>query len=186
MVKPSAIGILPAGVVVATLGLSWLAPIVAAQEYCVACTEPAKQYRCVIDNAQPNARQSLQLLCITTLARDGRHASCEVTRGTVFECKGPVARVSGAEAATAPPAPVAAGPPPAVSPAATPTPPLSSPTGEPKTVVEAVKRANAATEAQLKKSAESLKQSTDQTGNAISEGAKKTWNCLMSLFTRCK
>ena len=31
---------------------------VAAQEYCVACSEPAGLYRCVIDGAQPRGGQS--------------------------------------------------------------------------------------------------------------------------------
>ena len=53
-----------------------------AQEYCIACTEPAAVYRCVIDGARPGGGQSLQMLCITSMAKDGNHATCGIKRGT--------------------------------------------------------------------------------------------------------
>src|SRR6186997_635618 len=65
----------------------------AAQEYCVACSEPHGLYRCVIEGAQPRGGQSLQMLCVTAMAKDGGHATCSVKRGTVFECDGVVKRV---------------------------------------------------------------------------------------------
>ena len=65
----------------------------AAQEYCVACSEPTGLYRCVIDGAQPRGGQSLQMLCVTAMAKDGGHATCSVKRGTVFECDGAVKRI---------------------------------------------------------------------------------------------
>ena len=64
-----------------------------AQEYCVSCSEPNALYRCVIEGAQPRGGQSLQMLCVTTMAKDGGHATCGVKRGTVFECDGAVKRV---------------------------------------------------------------------------------------------
>src|SRR5436190_14434783 len=64
-----------------------------AQEYCVACSEPNGLYRCVIDGAQPRGGQSLQLLCVTAMAKEGGHATCSVKRGTVFDCDGPVKRI---------------------------------------------------------------------------------------------
>src|SRR5262245_10504541 len=64
-----------------------------AQEYCVACSEPSAIYRCVIEGAQPRGGQSLQMLCVTTLAKQGGHATCSVKGGTVFECNGAVKRV---------------------------------------------------------------------------------------------
>ena len=65
----------------------------AAQEYCVACSEPNGLYRCVIDGAQPRGGQSLQMLCVTAMAKDGKHATCSVKRATVFECDGAVKHV---------------------------------------------------------------------------------------------
>src|SRR6266849_6458247 len=79
------------------LGLGALITLVAgpaaAQEYCVACSEPAGLYRCVVDGAQPRGGQSLQMLCVTAMAKDGWHATCSVKRGTVFDCDGAVKHV---------------------------------------------------------------------------------------------
>ena len=79
--------------------LGALAASADAQEYCVACTEPGAVYRCVIDGARPGGGQSLQMLCVTSMAKEGKHATCGIKRGTVFDCDGPVKRVpwSGAE-----------------------------------------------------------------------------------------
>src|SRR5215510_8387944 len=63
------------------------------QEFCVACSDPPGIYRCVIEGAQPRGGQSLQMLCVTAMAKDGGHATCSVKRGTVFECDGAVKRV---------------------------------------------------------------------------------------------
>ena len=101
----------------------------------------------------------------------------------MFECKGPVTRVSGA--GSEPPLGAPSAPSEPARAAAPPAPKPDTP-GEPRTVVEAVKRANAATDEQLKKSAESLKRGTEATGSALANGAKKTWDCLASLFSRCK
>ena len=65
----------------------------AAQEYCVVCSEPSALYRCVIDGAQPQGGQPLQMLCVTAMAKAGGHGTCTVKRGTVFDCDGPVKRV---------------------------------------------------------------------------------------------
>ena len=168
-----------AALAVAALALGFAALPLRAQEYCVACTEPDAQYRCVIDNARPGGVASLQVLCITTLAKEAGHGSCTIARGTVFECKGPVRRVSAAAPAGEP----AAGAPP-VQGAQAPSPQPTA-QGEPTTVVEAVKRANAATEAQLKKTGETMKRSTEAAGNAVAKATSTTWTCITSLFTRC-
>jgi hypothetical protein len=57
-----------------------------AQEYCVACTEPSAVYRCVIDGARPGGGQSLQMLCVTSMAKEG-HATCGTARDGVH-CDG--------------------------------------------------------------------------------------------------
>lgn len=148
------------------------APSVAiAQEYCVACTEPSALYRCVIDDARPGVAQSLQVACISRIARDGGHGQCAVKRGvTVFECDGIVKRISLAaepvppQAAAAPPV---VAPTPAPAPAAAPPPPADAP---PKTVAEMAKRAKADSDRQWEK-----------TGNFF----KKSLGCIASLFTKC-
>ena len=105
-----------------------------AQEYCVGCSEPNALYRCVIEGAQPRGGQSLQMLCVTAMAKDGGHATCSVKRGTVFECDGAVKRVpwaalESARAArsgrTSPWAPETA--PPKPEPAASPVPAAAAP-----------------------------------------------------------
>jgi len=151
-----------------------------AQEYCVACSEPAGLYRCIIEGAQPRGGQSLQMLCVTAMAKEGRHATCSVKRGTVFECDGTVKRIPWAALDTGPPqeasrpANVQPPPPPPskVEPAAGPGPAPDAP--PPQTMVDLAKQANEKATAQMKKA-----------GESIQETSKKTWNCVFSLFTRC-
>src|SRR5688572_29672822 len=106
-----------------------------AQEYCVACSGPNAVYRCVIDGAQPRGGQPLQMLCVTAMAKQGGHASCSGTRGTVFECDGAVKRVPwaplGAESSHEPAQPTIA------QPAGKPQPPVGpAPDAPPQTVVD--------------------------------------------------
>src|SRR5215468_11854278 len=96
------------------------------QEFCVACSDPPGIYRCVIDGAQPRGGQSLQMLCVTAMAKVGGHATCSVKRGTVFDCDGAVKRIpwtaleplSQPEAPTSREAPAAPAAPAAAAPAA--------------------------------------------------------------------
>lgn len=139
-----------------------------AQEYCVTCAEPNATYRCVLSGARPGLSQSLQVACLTALAKDGGHATCAVKRGaTVFECDGPVKSVAiGADAAPGDAAPVAVVPPPA--------PPPPDPKAPPKTVLEAAQRAQKATDAEMRKA-----------GDSTASFFKQTLTCLGSLFTSC-
>jgi hypothetical protein len=144
-----------------------------AQEYCVACTEPGATYRCIIEGAQPGGG-SLQMLCVTTLARDGNHATCSVKGGTVFDCNGPVKRIpwTATDAQPVGPGKAAAEPPPKAKPKAD---------DPPQTVVEMAKRANEKTAEQMKKANDNMKDAAKSVGDAT----KKTWECMISLFTRC-
>jgi hypothetical protein len=155
----------------------------AAQEYCVVCSEPTALYRCVIDGAQPQGGQPLQMLCVTAMAKAGGHSTCTVKRGTVFDCDGPVKRVpwaaSNAPAPTAPPQPAPSAAPAVTESAKTPA------EGPPQTVVEMAKRANQETTDQMKKAGENLKEGAKSMGDAVSGATKKTWDCMTSLFTRC-
>src|SRR5215475_6936568 len=138
------------------------------QEFCVACSDPPGIYRCVIDGAQPRGGQSLQMLCVTAMAKEGGHATCSVKRGTVFDCDGAVKRIpwtaleplSQPEVSTSREAPAA--------------PATPAPDAPPQTMVDLAKQANEKTVEQMKKAGESVKQAT-----------KKTWECVVSLFTRC-
>jgi hypothetical protein len=147
-----------------------------AQEYCVACTEPSAVYRCVIDGARPGGGQSLQMLCVTSMAKEGKHATCGIKRGTVFDCDGPVKRVPW----TAADLPVET---PGSDTAS--NKPESDPNEPPKTIAEMAKRANEQTADQMKKANDNVKESFKSTGDAIGNATKKSWNCLTSLFKEC-
>jgi hypothetical protein len=139
----------------------------AAQEYCVACTEPAAVYRCVVDGAKPGGSQPLQVLCITAMAKEGKHATCGVKGGTVFDCDGPVKRVPWAAYNEPGPGQEPAAPAAAKSAA---KPADKDPNAPPQTVQEMARRANEKTAEQAK---------------ALGNATQKTWRCIASLFTRC-
>ena len=149
-----------------------------AQEYCVSCSEPDALYRCVIEGAQPRGSQSLQMLCVTAMARAGGHATCGVKSGTVFQCDGAVKRIpwTALDAARQPePVQAPPGAPPTPKPAPTVGAPVQpAPKAPPQTVLELAKRANEKTAEQMKKAGDTMKQAT-----------KKTWDCMVSFFTRC-
>jgi hypothetical protein len=151
-----------------------LAPSVAsAQEFCVACTQPNAVYRCVIEGARPGG-QSLPTLCVMALAKEGGHAGCSIKGGTVFDCNGPIKRVPWAPKATgAAPAPL---PPSEPAPAA-----KTDAKGEPRTVLDLAKQANE----KMHKDNETVKEQAKSVGEAIGSTTKKTWDCVVSLFSRC-
>ena len=168
-------------------GLSFLLALAvgpaAAQEFCVACSDPPGVYRCVIDGAQPRGGQSLQLLCVTVMAKEGGHATCSVKRGTVFDCDGAVKRVpwTALEATPRPQTPQSPDLPVPPSKPAAAAPPAPAPDAPPQTMVDLAKQANEKTVEQMKKAGESVKQA----GESVKEATKKTWECVFSLFTRC-
>jgi hypothetical protein len=156
-----------ASLIVATVAVLLLASGAArAQEYCVACSEPSAVYRCVIDNAQPGGAQPLQVLCITAMAKAGGHGQCAIKRGTVFDCNGPLKRVPWTGTAGDTPAPLAPPKPPEQA--------ASDPKEPPKTVQELADRANKQTSEDVKKAGETFK-----------DNAKKTFECVTSLFFKC-
>ncbi len=175
-----------------TIGLTLAAAIgvcmsrAEAQEYCVSCSEPNGLYRCIIENARPGGGQSLQMLCVTTMAKAGGHATCSVKRGTVFDCDGQIRRIPWSAVEALPPPPAAteqsALPPPPAPPAAA---PKSDPQQPPQTMVDLAKQANEQTKEQLKQAGDNVKQSAKSVGQAIGTATKKTWDCMTSLFTRC-
>lgn len=147
-----------------------------AQEFCVACTEPSAVYRCVIEGARPGGGQPLQMLCITAMAREGKHATCGIKGGTVFDCDGPVKRVpwSAAELPVETPGTAAAA-----------DKPEPGPNEPPRTIVEMVKRANEQSADQTKTANDTVKDPFKSTGEAIGNATKKSWDCLTSLFKEC-
>ena len=60
-----------------------------ATEFCVTCTGPEASYRCTFAGEPGNGLSAgLQLHCISTLAREGHHQSCAVSRATQTPCGG--------------------------------------------------------------------------------------------------
>lgn len=147
------------------------------QEYCVACTQPNAMYRCIIEGARPGGSQPLQMLCVTAMAKEGRHATCSVKGGTVFDCNGPVKRVSWA-------AYNASALPPPAKPETAKQPPGAA-DQPPRTVEEMAKRANEQTAEQLQQANENVKEQAKSFGQNIGDATKKTWRCVATLFTRC-
>jgi hypothetical protein len=172
----------------------------AAQEFCVTCSGPDATYRCVIGGeATASARNSRgQFLCITELAKAGGHKSCSAARGQATPCPGETRTVvftvgdPGAspleqlppDGATgmAPLAPVQIAPPvpQPVSPPGTqqaqPQPPAdtgSAPAGEQAKPNAVENFANKTGEA------------VNDTGKAVGNAVKKSWDCVASLFGNC-
>jgi hypothetical protein len=133
----------------------------AAQEHCVRCTGPEATYRCVPDDAAlppPSAK----LLCITTLALDGGHATCAIQGTRAGACTGPERLVSAAALAPSGNLPYPAAP------------SRPAPSGEPQTVEELTRQMARATGEQMEKA-----------GDAVGSAARKTWGCIASLFKSC-
>ncbi len=156
---------------------AWLSiEAAAAQEYCVACTEPNAVYRCVIEGAQPGGSQPLQTMCVNALAKAGGHASCGLRKGTVFDCNGPTKRVPWTASAGETPTPIATPKPNAVP---------TDPKEPPKTMLELTDRANKKTAEEMKKAGETVKDGAETMGESLGRATKKTLDCVASLFSKC-
>lgn len=169
----------------------------AAQEFCVVCTGPATMYRCAIDNYRPGAAPNLGAVCTDAMTRTGSHATCTIGKGiTVLDCNGPLMRVDIANPST----PVVTNAAAAAAKAAK----ERSETGEPKTVLDMIKRAQTpatqpaapaapATAPAVKSPAPAgaAVKGSDQTAAEAPAPAKKpnpladTWRCMSSFFTKC-
>lgn len=154
-----------------------------AQEYCVSCTGPSGIYRCIIEGAKPGGKQPLQTLCVTAMAKEGKHASCALKGGTVFDCNGPIKRVPWS--AYNEPNPKGSVPEAAKPQAAPAAAPPSDPNQPPGTIEEMAKRANQQTAEQIKKTNEDVKDQMETFGSKVGDTTKKTWRCISSFFTRC-
>jgi hypothetical protein len=194
-------------VISALVGLALLVPVAAAAAdtaYCVSCDGPAAHYACTFDGtgADPNDA-SLKLLCITELAKSGKHASCSVDRKQPSPCPGdtkvmalPEGHPSAAQPTMAAPANTAK---PAAEPAqAVPQPKPANETAvekteaPPKTVQEMVEKGTSNTGKVLEKTGETAADAAKSTGSAVEkagkavgDAAKKTWTCITSLFGNC-
>ena len=174
---------------------------VSALDYCISCAGPEAHYNCRLDLPGANPRDlRLQLLCISQIATTGGHETCAVDSPQPTSCPGTLKVVAAPdEIMVAPPAQApktaatseGAAPPKAAgkAPAETVVPKDPKP---PKTVQEVVEKSAAATGETLeqaggaaKGAAKSAGGMLQNAGSAVSNAAKKTWNCVTSLFGNC-
>lgn len=174
---------------------------VKAQEYCVDCKSPDAVYRCVIEHAgRPGV--PLKSQCMTAMAHHGKHGACSIKGGTVFDCNGPVVRIDARRPApqqarsTPPPPPKSDATPSRTPPATTTTPPAAaakradqptSPSAQP--TIEPPPTKSDGTPRTVEELAKQVTKSSGKTmekaGDAIGDTARKTWNCIASVFKSC-
>ena len=180
----------------ATISFLALATAAHAQEACVECSSPAATYKCSVKDAQKlgssrNVERALEYVCITELAKAGRHESCRVTREFAGPCIGqarlldlskqsdqsavvPEAGASDAQAGAQQPAQKPAG------------------TQPPRTLEEMARETVAKSKQQMSENDQKLKDAAKSAGNeiekagtAMGDAVKKTFGCLVTLFTKC-
>lgn len=172
-------------------GLVAALPAVAA-EYCVTCANPAAMYACVVEGAAPDAPPDAreQLLCISALAKSADHESCSVPRSAPKPCPGILKIVALPEAGLpALPSPAAGSAPP--SPGADDATPAAGPAA-PRTVEELAEETVRSSKQGLEDAGNAVKgtakkagESVGEAGSAVGKAAKKTWDCMISLFSDC-
>lgn len=160
----------------------------AAQSICVDCTDPDRNYRCSIKNAERvqnvrGASRGLEFLCISEIARLNGHKTCRVNTTFSGPCIGQHHEVdltrSGTDAAEAA---KPGDPAEAAKDGATATPASApAPKGPPQTVEQLAKETMAKSKEQFSAVDEKMRQA----GGAIGDAMKKSWNCVVSLFSKC-
>ena len=161
-----------------------------ASEYCVVCYTPDARYRCMTGDGREGqgTDQRAWLQCITQLARSGNHESCSIDKASTAPCLGVVKQIDLATIDEMPRATEPAGlqqprtqaqglsaKPADGEPAA--MPPANNPqsSGEPATPGPANEPGFM----------EKSKQNLENAGGAIGDAAKKSWECMSSMFKKC-
>lgn len=162
-------------------------------EYCVQCSSPSATYRCRAGNlaADAPADPRIQVICITELAKAGQHESCAVARNAQGSCQGALRTVLAPQPAPDVPDAAIAIP----APAAQPLPQggaVAAPDGqsdEPEKNDTTIERPAHVTEENaasgLKKATDAIAETAEAAGKSVGSAAKKTWNCVASLFSDC-
>lgn len=161
-----------------------------AQELCVTCSDPPATYRCGFPQSAVQTTAGLQLLCIREAATRGGHKSCSIERTRATACDGPLVSVDVPDNG-------AIAPPPAVpaqnQPEAPPPPPKLESTSQPPATVEEMAKATAeqskkdweAANAKVKETTDNAGQNIKKAGSAVGGAVKKSWDCVVSLFSSC-
>lgn len=202
-------------IAMAALTTAALAQSAGAGEYCVVCAGPEATYRCQVEGAATVGQDTdprLQLLCISQLAKAGKHDNCSINRKATDPdagetCAGKLRIIA---------APTS--PPPGATPAGNAVEAPDLPQPKPDTAYADPAHEASPDDAHAEKVPqtmeelagptvkENLQKAGDAiggTGNAIAGGAKQagetigdagsavgnaaksTWNCLTSLFSDC-
>ena len=157
-----------------------------ADDLCVVCTEPAATYRCEAGSSGISGAAA-QVACIKDIAKRGGHQSCSVERARAnAPCSGSLVTLdqpgTPAGAGGGPPAgavPSASGSAEATA-AATPVP--AKPKDGPPATMEALAKV---TVEQTKETTEAAGQNIKKAGSAVGSAFKKSWDCVVSLFSAC-
>ncbi len=186
--------------VVAAFAMALPSARVNAGEICVVCNEPAASYRCGFegDAAAPASGAGFQLLCIKAVATRGGHKSCTIDRARALgPCEGTlVALPNPADGPVAAGTPAAVTPPVAATipvPVAVPVPASAVGKDQPPATVEALAKATVEqskkdwdkANATVKETTVEAGQDLKRAGNAVGNAFKKSWNCVVSLFSSC-
>lgn len=150
-----------------------------AQETCIQCDGPSALYRCVIQDSDKAGQfkgrgKAVEFLCVTELARLGRHERCRAARDFGNVCLGDQRILSWSGARDGEGEVVGAGP----------ADVEKRPTAgnePPRTLVEAARNTVEQSKTVAKKTGESI----EQAGEAVGGAVKKTWTCLVTLFSSC-
>ena len=172
----------------------WEAPIAHGADLCVTCSEPAATYACALEGADPAApvASGMQVLCIKEMATRGGHGACAISRAPSGAlCAGQrvvIARPAGGVLSQDPAAGVPAAGTNAPA-AAAPVPPAKAP---PATVEALAKEAAEQSKKDWEKTKSAVTETTEaagqglkKAGNSVGSAVKKTWDCVVSLFTSC-
>lgn len=181
-------------VLTVTFIVAGLVPAANAFEYCVECQGPDAIYRCAVEgenSSQPSTRG--QVRCISDLAKTNGHQTCSIKRTRTGPCEGelkvvkvPNDQVPGAVVGKVVPPPDVETPPGTML-APSIEPPEGPPSADPNDVagnqpppVEEPKDENAITSA-----AKAAGKSIEKAGDAVGDAARKSWDCVASLFRGC-
>lgn len=165
-------------------------------QICVRCASPDASYVCeVVVPGGTQSRPPLQLFCAQEIARLHAHGQCGTTRASAGTCPGEVVPLVYTGPVHVPPFGPDGTPRGSMSdapPAAPPVEQTDGAKGPPRTMVEATKRAAETTKDNVQSAGETIggwgKQTgefIEDTGEAVGTAAKKSWDCLVSLFGKC-
>ena len=165
-----------------------------AQEVCVECAAPGATYKCSVKDAarlgsSRNAERAIEYVCITELAKAGRHESCRVTREFQGPCIGQARLLDiskqSDQSAVVPETNAAGG-----SQNAQPREPAGP--QPPRTLEELARETVSKSKQQLGEADQKMKDAAQSAGNQIEkagavvgDAVKKSVGCLLTLFTKC-